>query len=290
MVRNKVLVVLSLLWSSFVAEAQGVMFKSNEDFGITYTIYGDDQQYPQKILDQELLRIQYHCQLAFEDENRKPLEAEYILQVGRDFSKYYQAIQHKADSLLDNGPRLNARYQLYEKANSLFVQECYYVNRRTREITVTGRMITEDFSYVETLPVIDWRLTDSCRTVCGYVCRMATGLFRGREYEAWYAEEIPASVGPWKLQGLPGAILLVEETKHTCLFEAVEIISTRGNIRKNEYPYIEVSRKQYAKMQNQFLENHGLFASQHTSRVSGLRIQVVKKSMPLPRPVWLELE
>ena len=38
---------------------------------------------------------------------------------------------------------------------------------------------------------------------------MATTHFRGREWKVWFSEEIPLSLGPWKLGGLPGLILAV---------------------------------------------------------------------------------
>lgn len=290
---NKARNVLAMTLSALVcvcAGAQNVMFKSNEDFGIAYTIYGDESQFPQEELGQALILVRFHCQLAFEDGTRPPLETDYVLQIGQTTSKYSQQIQYQADSLLALGSRLTARYQLYEKANPLFVQECYYTDLLTRRATVTGRLITEDFSYEEQLPEIRWRQVDSLKTICGYACRLAFGTFRGREYRVWYAEDIPTMAGPWKLQGLPGAILMAEDTEGNCRFEAVEVRMSGGKITRSKYPYITVSRKQYARMQSQFLENHGLFASQHTSRVSGLMIQIVKKSTPLPVPVWLEKE
>lgn len=290
---NKARNVLAMTLSALVcvcAGAQNVMFKSNEDFGIAYTIYGDDSQYPQAELDQEMIQVRYHCQMAFEDGIRPPLETDYILQIGRRTSKYSQRIQYQADSLLGYGPRLTARYQLYEKANPLFAQECYYIDLLTRRATVTGRLITEDFAYEEQLPEIRWQLIDSLKVICGHTCHRASGSFRGREYQVWYADDIPTTAGPWKLQGLPGAILQAEDLEGDCRFEATEVRMVSGKITKSEYPYIKVSRAQYARMQSQFLENHGLFASQHTSRVSGLTIQIVKKSTPLPVPVWLEKE
>lgn len=290
MVNRHVLIISALVLASVCAKGQGVMFKSNGDFGVAYTIYGDDHQYPQTELDQELIRVRYHCRLAFEDNSRTPLEADYVLQIGHRITKYCQQIQHLADSLLNHGTRLNARYQLYEGANPLFVQECYYTDLLTRRVTVTGRLITEDFSYEEQLPEIHWRLADSLKTICGHVCHQAYGTFRGRDYQVWYAEDIPTLAGPWKLYGLPGAILLAEDTDGSCQFVATEVRMTGEKIKMPAYPYINVSRKQYARLQSQFLENHGLFASQHTSRVTGLSIQIVKKSTPLPVPVWLEIE
>ncbi|MPN47574.1 hypothetical protein SDC9_195177 [bioreactor metagenome] len=48
--------------------------------------------------------------------------------------------------------------------------------------------------------------SDTCR-VLGYPCHKATTKFRGREYDAYFTQELPVNDGPWKLYGLPGLIL-----------------------------------------------------------------------------------
>ena len=48
-------------------------------------------------------------------------------------------------------------------------------------------------------------------TILGYTCHKATTRFRGRDYVAWYTEEIPLSYGPYKFRGLPGLI--------TCIYD-----------------------------------------------------------------------
>lgn len=54
---------------------------------------------------------------------------------------------------------------------------------------------------------IEWSITDKKKTILGYECQKAKGIFRGREYTAWFTSEIPVPFGPWKLFGLPGLIM-----------------------------------------------------------------------------------
>lgn len=59
----------------------------------------------------------------------------------------------------------------------------------------------------EELPQIKWQLLEENKSIEGIRVRKARGRFRGRNYTAWFAPDIPLHNGPWKLGGLPGLIL-----------------------------------------------------------------------------------
>lgn len=287
---KKILIAIIIVAASYLnLFGQGAMFQSNKDFGLTWIILGDDERYPDTGLDQERIRVRYACELAFEDTSREPLRAKYVLQLGSRMSKFYQEIQHQADSLLDIGLNFRERYQLYGTGNFVYVQDCFYLEYASGKLTFTGRLVSEDFKYEEKVPTIEWQLKDSVRTVCGYACRQATGCFRGREYIAWFTDEIPVSAGPWKLTGLPGVILEAYDTEGVVNFRAEGVHLSSGMIRRRDYPYFKVSRAQYANLQIQFLDAPGQFSSMHTSR-SGGKVIVNGKERPLPHPVQLELD
>ncbi len=64
----------------------------------------------------------------------------------------------------------------------------------------------------EKTPHIPWELKKETKKIGKFLCKKATAQFRGRNYTAWYATEIPLPYGPWKLQGLPGIILEAYDT------------------------------------------------------------------------------
>ena len=63
------------------------------------------------------------------------------------------------------------------------------------------------FLVTEALPVIKWQIAGDTASFGGLHCQKATCHFRGRDYTAWFCADLPVSLGPWKLTGLPGVIV-----------------------------------------------------------------------------------
>ena len=104
----------------------------------------------------------------------------------------------------------------------------YYKNSQTgeiifREIVINQPLLVREPEWIE----FEWELTAETKTIGRFQCQAATTHFRGRTYKAWYTDEIPLSMGPWKFHGLPGLILEVEDAKGEVSFKAkaVEIPS-----------------------------------------------------------------
>ena len=77
--------------------------------------------------------------------------------------------------------------------------------------------------YSDELHPLSWTLTNERKDVLGYSCQKATARFRGRDYTAWVATDIPISNGPWLLGGTPGLILEAYDAKREYIFEATSI-------------------------------------------------------------------
>lgn len=58
----------------------------------------------------------------------------------------------------------------------------------------------------------NWKLHQETKQIGDFTCQKATISFRGRNYIAWFTNEIPVPFGPWKFQGLSGLILEVYDT------------------------------------------------------------------------------
>ncbi len=82
-----------------------------------------------------------------------------------------------------------------------------------------GRITTQEMLYPyrymtdEPMEKQDWTLTDTQDSICGYACQSATTKYHGLTWNVYYTEDVPASIGPWKLGCLPGLITKATDAK-----------------------------------------------------------------------------
>jgi len=66
----------------------------------------------------------------------------------------------------------------------------------------------------EAMSDMAWEIQSDTATLFGYLCQKATLKYRGREWIAWFALDIPISDGPYKFGGLPGLIVRMNDTRN----------------------------------------------------------------------------
>ena len=106
-------------------------------------------------------------------------------------------------------------------------------------------------------PSMDWSLTSDTATVLDHKCQKATCHWRGRDFVAWFAPDIPIRHGPWLFGGLPGLILKVYDIDHHYTFEAVSIQRGKQPVIRYAYDgYRKASRDRYLKLNRQLNEEY----------------------------------
>jgi GLPGLI family protein len=111
--------------------------------------------------------------------------------------------------------------------------------------------------YTEKMTPIAWTLGTDTTTILGHPCQLAICHWRGRDYEAWFATDIPIRRGPWKFGGLPGLIMKIYDKDRLYVFEAVAI--ERGSFPIYQYPKDEFqksTRKRTYELQVAFNRNY----------------------------------
>lgn len=92
----------------------------------------------------------------------------------------------------------------------------------------------------EELPAIDWELQSDLKEILGFKVQKATTHFRGRNYVAWFALDIPISDGPYKFHGLPGLILEIYSTDEYISFVVQQIQLNSKAIDSSVFDSFEV--------------------------------------------------
>lgn len=79
------------------------------------------------------------------------------------------------------------------------------------------QILLSPFNYYvyETEDPIKWNIQSETNKLGSFTIQKATAEFGGRKWTAWFTRDIPFSEGPYKFRGLPGLIVLLEDTnKH----------------------------------------------------------------------------
>ena len=116
----------------------------------------------------------------------------------------------------------------------------------------------------------DWTLQGDTASFLGHQCQKAMCHWRGRDYIAWFAPDIPIRRGPWKFGGLPGLIMKVHDVDSLYVFEAVAI--ENGNFPIWQYPkdeFMKSSRQKTWKLQKAFNLNFSKTAGRRRMNPDG---------------------
>lgn len=143
---------------------------------------------------------------------------------------------------------------------------------------------SQDFYFIyDKVPEIDWKIDEgNSKKILGYHCVKATANFRGSPITAYFTNEIPYSVGPFKFFGLPGAILDVRvDGKDYDLWKAVKVdIDDKSKVDyQPEFKgYTKANMQDYIKLKDQenrnFLNNSSVSGS--TGKIQSVRLGIEK--------------
>ncbi len=199
-----------------------------------------------------------------------------LVQVGASASKYFSYRSMVIDSLINIAP-----------IEEIMNNPAKYAKNTTEELYKNypkGKMTTLDcislnwVRCVEKIPQFDWKLMGETKEIMCYECRRAEWTFGGRNWVAWYTEEIPVGVGPWKLDGLPGAIVEASDSEGHYTFKLIGVkMSPERKMTLTDTKFIDASLKQYYKTKRKYIENPlgGLAAD-------GMNVTIINQSTGKP--------
>ena len=113
-----------------------------------------------------------------------------------------------------------------------------------------------------------WQLFNESKQIQNYHCKKAQIKKNGRTFTVWYTLQIPISMGPLKLNGLPGLILEVEEAEKYCkiVFQSMDLDS------KDQSHF---SIKKY--VENKKIQSYESYEKMMLKRIVGKKVLMVNE-------------
>ncbi|WP_075348597.1 GLPGLI family protein [Algoriphagus marinus] len=117
---------------------------------------------------------------------------------------------------------------------------------KDEQITFYQNLFFDNYVYSQPLKMNGWKIEKEFKDVLGFKCQKASIAYAGRNFIAWFTEEIPMSDGPYVFNGLPGLILEVKDTQSQYSFELVGIQNTAVEMDERVLPKtIALSKNQF---------------------------------------------
>lgn len=120
-----------------------------------------------------------------------------------------------------------------------------YLDFKKKKCSEIKYLRATPFIVQDSLSSPNWNILKDTKIISNHLCQKATTNYKGRNYEVWFTYDYPIKNGPWKLNGLPGLILIAQDQKKEVYFEATEIIKITDNIEDSIGSSKIISSKEY---------------------------------------------
>lgn len=176
-----------------------------------------------------------------------------ILQCGGGVSKFYSYDKFYIDSLYFSDID---KYKGIDKLSRVKNTFTVYKNfPEAGKMTLTDAVGADNYMVVEDIPDFGWVVCDEWKEIAGYRARKATCTFRGRDYVAWFAPELPLTEGPWKFSGLPGLIMEVRDAANQYRYELKGIVLKDATVYMPDLNYLKTDLEKYLRVLRRYNEN-----------------------------------
>lgn len=148
------------------------------------------------------------------------LRDEVVTYLGQHSSYYTSYSGVRANEEIErqlNDPTFDGK--LIMRRRETRITDSYLIDKAEPSARQVAQVGGDAFALPCDFPQQEWSISTETKIIGGYTCQKATARYKGRDYIAWFAPDLPFSSGPWKLHGLPGLILDARDTKEEVVFE-----------------------------------------------------------------------
>ena len=183
-------------------------------------------------------------------------EEEMILLINEGFSQFISLGKYLRDSIFSLE---DSKRSMFFKLKNLARSSWFEVVKKDRELgktIVIDNILGDNFTYEEAFMELQWSLLTEKKIIKSFNCQKATTHFAGRDYIAWFTNEIPISEGPYKFNGLPGLIVEIydsEDDYHYAL-TSFKRLKTPFLSPEDKNDYFKVDKKKFFQLRKEIFE------------------------------------
>lgn len=211
------------------------------NFFVVFIIFISNSIYSQKY------KVLYSLTYKTDSTKSAVSKKDMLLEINNNISKFYSYDYYKKDSIY------NENIKLGKEAYKPMFDSSFFVINNKKEFTVSKfynfppNIII--YKITETKNSFNWKIIKETKKIGNYLCQKAILRYKGRVWVAWFTNEIALNFGPYIFEGLPGAILYLEDTKQNYIFEFNGLKQESINSKiGSDFVAIKISKKKYAKI------------------------------------------
>lgn len=202
----------------------------------------------------------------------QPLNEEMVLYINHQASLYRRSTEEESEfhRFMQRGGKEND----FDLNSILEITASHFQHQASGQRVLTERLLTEMYQIPDSMVEIEWDIRDQTKEIEGYHVQLAVGHYAGREYEAWFAAEIPFPFGPWKLHGLPGLILEAKDSRNDIIFafRSFTPIEDKSVLIAAPTGIRQITQVEYDRIYQGFRENPAAFIRSSAAGGTSIRI------------------
>jgi GLPGLI family protein len=193
--------------------------------------------------DKALAKVRYsHTHLRDTTAKDKPFTENMLLVIGKNasvFTSYDKLnrdleMQKQVQEQMKNQAGSGQMSIKIDRTSAKVLTDIDYFFFAKENKFYTKERVFNNYLVEEDAPKINWKIAKDTASFSGVKCQKATAYFKGRNWIAWYAQDLPFQSGPWKLNGLPGLIIEAYDEKKEVIFQFAGIENVKAEDIKTE--------------------------------------------------------
>jgi len=178
------------------------------------------------------------------DSTRKDIRNNIMLLdiYGNDISRFYAENLYKSDSVRTKGV----------KPKSFSINFNNAVIKNGENLKKYNRLLVDVYEVNEKTPVLAWKIIPEKKKIGNYECQKATLAYKGRQWTAWFTQDIPIPEGPFIFKGLPGLIIRIHDDRENYDFMVHQLLNhfydPYDGVDFRNHTFVKVNKEQLNKI------------------------------------------